>query len=250
LKWESVEGAEYYELYRNGKIVYSGLINEYIDVSLKPGTKYSYALKAINLTGSSSSVSVATSTLKDKPNVVSSIKATATENQAMITWAKSTDATYYIVKLGSKVMYTGPKNYYKHTGLNANKAYTYRVTAVNSGGLSNETEILVKTKAIQTITKIMTSKSVYKQNDTIVITINVLDKRNKAVVASVKTTITDPQGKTKTLIGKTDKSGAVKLTVKTSKSTKLGDYKLKTTTMFTSKQTFSNSSTTSKYTLK
>lgn len=251
ITWEAVEDADSYELKRNGKVVYSGSDNMFNDISLKTGTIFQYELKALNSTGSSSLVTFSASTQREKPSAVSNLSATATENQATITWNKKTGANYYIVKLGNKVLYSGAKTTYTHRGLKANSSYMYSVTAVNTGGLGKASTITVKTKQIQTKTKITITKTIYKRNETVTITIKVTDKNNKAMASSsVTTTITDPVGKSKTYNVKTNKFGIAVLTIKTSKSFKIGNYKIKTSTQFNSKQAYGNSTATFGYRLK
>jgi hypothetical protein len=251
LTWVVVENADRYELKRNGKVVYSGSDNEFIDTSLITGTTYQYELKAMNSTGSSSLITFSASTQMEKPGEVSNLKTTTTESQATITWNKKTGATYYIVKLGNKVMYSGAKTSYTHRGLKANTSYKYSVTAVNTGGLGKASFITVKTKQIQTKTKITTTKTSYKRNETVTFTINITDKNNKAVaLTSVNATITDPQGKSKPYTLKTNKFGTAVLSIKTSKSYKIGNYKIKTSTQFNSKQAYGNSTATLEYRLK
>jgi fibronectin type 3 domain-containing protein len=251
LTWEPVVDADSYELKRNGKIVYTGSDNMIIDSPLKAGTLYRYELKAANSTGSSSIVTFSASTQREKPAIVSQLKAIATESQTKITWGKVAGADHYIVKLGNKVIYTGTKTAYTHLGLKANNSYTYSVTAVNTSGLGKASLITVKTKKIQTNTKISTTKTLYKQNETVSITIKVTDNNSKAMAStSIITTITDPKGKLKTYTVKTNKFGTAVLSIKTNKSYKIGNYKIKTNTQFHSKQAYLNSTATFGYRLK
>jgi hypothetical protein len=251
LTWVTVEDADSFELKRNGKIVYSGSDTVFIDSPLKPGTSYQYELKAANSTGSSSIVTFAASTQREKPSTVSHLKAISTDSQTTITWGKVVGANHYILKLGNKILYTGTKTTYTHRGLKANTSYTYSVTAVNNGGLGKASLITAKTKQVQTKTKISTTKTVYKQNETVSISIKVTDKNSKAMAStSIITTIADPQGKLKTYTLKTNKFGTAVLSIKTNRSYKIGNYKINASTQFHSKQVYSNSTATLGYRLK
>jgi fibronectin type 3 domain-containing protein len=251
LTWEPVKDADSFELKRNGKIVYSGSDTVFIDSPLKAGTIYQYELTAVNSTGLSSKVTVSATTQMEKPGTVLHLKAIATESQNTITWGKVAGANQYIVKLGNKMLYTGTKTAFTHRGVKANTSFTYSVTAVNTSGLGKASIITVKTKQIQTITKISTTKTLYKQNETVSITIKVTDKNSKAMAStSIITTITDPQGKSKTYAVKTNKFGTGVLLIKTNKSYKIGNYKIKTSTQFNSKQAHRNSVATLGYRIK
>jgi hypothetical protein len=187
---------------------------------------------------------------KQKPNAVSSLKTVVTENQVTLSWSKVSGAEHYFVKHNNKIIYKGTSTSYTHKNLKANTSYTYSVIAVNSTGESPAKTINGKTKKAQVTTTIKLSKNIYKQKETVKITINLKDLRKKAIAsANITTVITDPNGKKKTYTGKTNKSGQLVLTIKTSASNKIGLYKINTSTKFDSKSAYSNSSSSLSYRL-
>jgi hypothetical protein len=251
LTWDTIFGAEKYELSRNGKIVYVGEINQYKDSSLIPATTYNYSLKALNSAGSSNSTILSVSTLKVKPASITGLKATPTEKQVSLSWSKVEFAEYYTVKVNGKVLYKGANISFTHKNLKANTNYVYSVIAGNSVGESNAKSISITTKQIPTKTSITPSKSVYKKNETIELTIKVTDN-NKAPISSanVTTVITDPKGKTTSYYGKTNKSGVLVVKIKTSKSSQVGIFQVNTNAKFTAKDIYINSNASKSFQFK
>jgi chitodextrinase len=249
--WDEVAGAEEYVLIRSGEEVYRGTETNFNDTSLLPGRKYNYRLLAVNTVGESSPVRVAVDTLSVIPSAVTGLKAKSTENQVNLTWNAAEFASSYIVKLNGKVLYSGTKTEYTHRNLKSNTTYTYSVTAINKAGVSKGNSISIKTKAIQTKTSVSVSKPIYKQSESVIFTIKVTDENNKVIpLADVTSVVKDANGKTTTYKGKTNKSGVLVLTIKTSKSTKVGTYKVSFTSIFNVKSAYSNSNATGSYTIK
>jgi chitodextrinase len=54
VSWSSVSGASYYEVYRGNELRGEATTTSYIDTGLSPNTTYSYRVKAVNYSGSSS----------------------------------------------------------------------------------------------------------------------------------------------------------------------------------------------------
>jgi chitodextrinase len=251
LTWDASERATSYMLKRNGQTIYEGTALMYTDKGLVANKSYQYQLFAVNAAGQSPVVTLSVTTQKEKPANVTNLRVASSENLVSLSWRRATYAEYYIVTVNGKVLYKGTNNSFTHKGLTPNTSYTYSVIAGNSSGESDAQSITIKTKQIESKTIVTTSKSVYMLNEKVVVTINVTDKNKKAVTsANVTTIVTDPKGKVKTYSGKTNKNGLLVLEIKTTKSSLKGTYKIKTSTKFSSKDAYRNSSASISYTLK
>ncbi|RDJ32507.1 MAG: fibronectin type III domain-containing protein [Crenarchaeota archaeon] len=143
---------------------YSVLVNNtastsYSDTSVVTGTTYTYRVFAINSVGiSNSSATVSASTSEASappveelaPNSPSGLSALpVSPSEITLSWNKPASnngppVTGYKIEVKSGTgSYNvladdnGPKRFFKHTGLNTDTKYTYRVYAINSVGLSS-----------------------------------------------------------------------------------------------------------------
>jgi alpha-tubulin suppressor-like RCC1 family protein/fibronectin type 3 domain-containing protein len=143
--WTNINNATEYELKRDGVTIYTGSDLQYTDTNLYPNTSYTYSIVAKNSYGSSEADVKTVKTLLPipaKPN----LNATPTYNSVSLSWEPVQYAESYIVKRGSTKIYEGSNLSYEDTGLSPETKYYYSISAKNSSGESEETQIEVTTK--------------------------------------------------------------------------------------------------------
>jgi hypothetical protein len=140
LTWETVTGAESYDVYREG----SGKIstttsNSYADKNLVSGKEYTYYVTAkagLASSQSSDKVSVTTSA-STPPSAPASLKATLSGSTASLTWSSSQGenpvAKYHVYSSGTEIG-TSVTTSYSVKNLQAGKTYSYTVKAEDSTG--------------------------------------------------------------------------------------------------------------------
>ena len=150
LSWNSVATATRYEVKRKnpstgGYEPLSGSLTSltYVDSNLINGTRYDYAVYAINDAGyAGTSISA---TANPKPDAPTALMAVSGVGQVTLTWDAMPRSDQYIVKVkDSSGEYhdvatglTSPT--YTHTGLNNGQVYSYAVYAVNGDGWNSST---------------------------------------------------------------------------------------------------------------
>ncbi len=105
LSWNSVLGADHYEIYKNATYLNRTANTSYVDTGLSLGTKYSYYVSAVNSAGSANSTTVSVTTPSNCSG--SQVTATLTANPTLIdsgslstlTWT-STNATTCTIDQG------------------------------------------------------------------------------------------------------------------------------------------------------
>lgn len=150
LTWNTSTGATSYNVKRSTTsggpytTIASPTTNSYTDTGLTNGTTYYYVVSAVNSGGESSNSSQvsATPTLPPPPTPTG-LSANAGNAQVSLTWNTSTGATSYNVKRstttgGPYTTIASPTTAsYTDTGVTNGTTYYYVVSAVNSGGESN-----------------------------------------------------------------------------------------------------------------
>ena len=135
LAWNSVSGAESYDLLFNGKI-YEVEGTQKLISGLAPNTGYSYQVRAKNNGGMSAYSAVQTvRTQMLPPAVPAGISAVPTTNSVTIRWGAVSGAASYDVSFNGKT-YRATTNSQVISGLTPNTRYNYAVRANNAGGSS------------------------------------------------------------------------------------------------------------------
>jgi fibronectin type 3 domain-containing protein len=145
LEWNAVTGATYYKVYRSASydgaysLVTTVTGNSYTNTGLSTGTTYYYKVSAVYAVGEGSLSGYVSGTTY--PGVPTGLTATAQSTSSIqLEWNAVTGATYYKVYQGSEytlgysLVTTVSGTSYTNTGLSSNTAYSYLVSAVNSGG--------------------------------------------------------------------------------------------------------------------
>ncbi len=142
LAWDDVENETGFQIQRNGSIITTVASNvlTYSDITLSPGTTYTYRVSAINSGGSSaySDAAVAT-TLEAPPVAPTNLVATAkSAKQIDLSWNDVSNESTFEIEQNGITIATVPSNIttYSDTTLTPNTTYSYRIRAINAMGSS------------------------------------------------------------------------------------------------------------------
>ncbi|WP_202708414.1 fibronectin type III domain-containing protein, partial [Sporosalibacterium faouarense] len=140
VKWDTVNGAEGYDLLVDGELVEDVDSSKYRHDELDPGTTHSYKIRAKNSNGISDwSILVKQITSPDIPD---DLEAEATTSEIRIVWDEVDGASSYDIEVDGKVIEELDTTEYIHKDLEPNTWHLYRVRARNNGGYSEWSEEL------------------------------------------------------------------------------------------------------------
>lgn len=140
VRWDSSEGANEYELYREGQLVHTGRDTEFTDSGLVLGQTYSYRVRALNRAGKSPFSREVRITSRDicapeRPESLY-VHPYSCGGRTLVHWTPSSVAKIYELSRGRTVIYRGSNPYFYDSDLRINGNYTYTVRSWNSGGWS------------------------------------------------------------------------------------------------------------------
>ena len=139
LTWTAPAGADKYSIYRNGTLLSSTVTTpSYTDTGLTNGVTYSYYIVAFkqNSVASTASATITATPVAVKPATPTGVTATASSGQVVVSWTAVTGATGYSVYRGGVLVGSPTVATFTDTGLTNGTAYTYTITANNTGGSS------------------------------------------------------------------------------------------------------------------
>ena len=138
LTWTAPAGADTYIIYRNGAPLTSVATASYTDTGLTNGTTYSYYIVAFkqNSAASTASATITATPVAAKPATPTGVTATAGNAQVVVSWTAVSGATGYSVYRNGTLVGSPTTATYTDTGLTNGTAYTYTITANNTGGSS------------------------------------------------------------------------------------------------------------------
>ncbi|MNU97887.1 Exochitinase 1 precursor [compost metagenome] len=138
LTWNPVQDATGYEIEINSdQIISNGTSLVYNPTSLDPNTVYTYRVRAVNDSVKGAwSQAVMVRTLLPAPIVPGNIIATPTSKTVSLQWSDVIGALNYEVEWDGQLRKTSKTTEFKAGGLLPGSQHTYRVRAVNSGGIS------------------------------------------------------------------------------------------------------------------
>lgn len=139
ITWKEDENAEGYVVEFNGKEIYRGSNNSFIQYGLKPSTQYSFRVKGYNSIGEGQWRNIDTGTvLLDTPNNINVIQG---EDSIKLSWDKVESATLYEIEVDKTIIATVKDLSYEHFNLTSESIKKYRIRAKNLQGFgewSNE----------------------------------------------------------------------------------------------------------------
>ena len=132
-----------YEIYRDGSKLYTTSRSEFIDTGLEPETTYIYEIYAFdearNYSAVSNKLKIKTAKDEESPSVPQNVKVKcASGSSVTVCWDQSADNVgvegYKLYCNNKEIADLTDKTEYKHTGLDENKKYEYKVTAYDKAG--------------------------------------------------------------------------------------------------------------------
>lgn len=152
LQWEDNSNNEKgFEIYKNGKLIYTTYINVnyYIDNDVTTDTLYTYSVKAVNDAGSSAADKISVKIKKTPPMPVTDLKALAlNDKEISLEWRDNSnnEKGFEIYRDGVLIGKVGENaTFYKDKGLSPDTLYKYSVKAFNEKGSSIENSVEIKT---------------------------------------------------------------------------------------------------------
>ena len=169
LKWDAVEGAEYYQIGNGSDVIIDNVTDVQKKITgLNNGVKYSYSVRAMKADADGitpvcsawSGIKTVTPSFK-KPAQVTGVKYELSNKAVTLSWKAVSKATSYNVYRwsASKNKYvkiaSTTKTSYKNTKLAVGKKYYYRITAVRKSGKmtlegTRSAKVTIKAKAFAT----------------------------------------------------------------------------------------------------
>ena len=149
VSWDKVEGAEKYQLYRNGTLLTTVSSSEYTDTEIESGTQYCYNVRTYCGEGNYSGFSAEACTqVGEKPcDAPANLNATIEQDaegfdhyfKVTMTWDAADNANEYVVYLdGEKLDTTAETSYIK--GFNEEGTHYFTVASVCENGESEQSE--------------------------------------------------------------------------------------------------------------
>ncbi len=137
LSWETSAGATQYEVELDRQSVTTVNSTAYTHSGLSPNTRHEYRIRALTGGGAGTwSPYLTVFTLPDPPPVPGNISAVPSQTEIALDWDVSVRAEAYEVEADGTVYPVGALPQYTHRGLTPKTNHTYRVRALNPGGVS------------------------------------------------------------------------------------------------------------------
>ena len=149
ISWDAVDGAEEYQLYRNGTLLTTVASAEYVDAEIELGTQYCYNVRTYCGDGNYSGFSAEACTqIGEKPcNAPTNLNAAIEQNaegfnynfKVTMTWDAADNANNYVVYLDSELLDTTTETTYIK-GFNEEGTHYFSVVSVCDNGESEQSE--------------------------------------------------------------------------------------------------------------
>ena len=142
LTWYSSPYAESYDIQVDGQDTVNIKETSYTNESLTANTKYSYKVRAINISGNgewSNPIEISTLPQEDISSttgaaIVANVAAVVTNKTITVAWQAVEANAQYDIEVDGAVIDNGKETVYSHTGLKAETFHTYRVRTKNANG--------------------------------------------------------------------------------------------------------------------
>ncbi|HYE83331.1 MAG TPA: PA14 domain-containing protein [Clostridia bacterium] len=140
LKWDTVAGADQYDIMVNSSVIESTMVMEYVYDGLLPDTEYAFNIRAKNSEGAGDwSETITKATMFGAPK---GLTALASETSITLTWQPVSEDTAYDVEVDGIIFDNGTGTSFIHRDLTANTRHTYRVRAKTEASISSWSEAL------------------------------------------------------------------------------------------------------------
>lgn len=134
LSWYPSEDATSYDILKNNTLI-TVAASPFEDTGLSPETRYTYQVRANNITGNSTYGStISAITLPDPPGVPSVLSSSSTTTSIALTWDAVAKATGYKADIDGQISDLGNVATFTHSPLGQGTQHNYRIMAYNSGG--------------------------------------------------------------------------------------------------------------------
>jgi hypothetical protein len=146
LTWDKSAKASSYEIEIDAASVPVSVGNAltYVHKGLVPDTKHTYRVRAKNAGGVSEwSSAVSATTLPEAPPTPGGIKIQKTNTSVTISWQPAARAESYRIEADGLIVDNGTATSFKQEGLSPLSSHKYRVKAINRGGSSEWSEIVL-----------------------------------------------------------------------------------------------------------
>jgi hypothetical protein len=142
LTWYSSPYAESYDIQIAEKTTVNIKGMSYTNESLVSGTKYSYKIRAVNISGNgqwSSSIEISTLPQEESGSttgaaIIANLAAVVTNKTVTLAWQALEANAQYDIEADGVIIDNGKDTVYNHTGLKAETFHTYRVRTKNANG--------------------------------------------------------------------------------------------------------------------
>ena len=135
LSWSMVSSAAGYRVYRDNVLQATRSTTSYSDTTALNGSSYTYSVKAYFSDDSETGLSIIQITLS--PNAPTSLKVSANDNSASLSWNSSFGADgYRIYRSGSRIAEVDTLLSYQDSSANNGSTYAYQISSYNAGGES------------------------------------------------------------------------------------------------------------------
>lgn len=143
ITWDSISGADFYDLEVDGAVKSNITGTEYLHDQLEPNTSHTYRIRSKNSNGASNwSEKVTATTL---PSVPKNLHAVAGNSSISVEWDEVSGATGYDIEVDGNVVDNGLSTSYLHSDLEQSGEHTYRVRAKNNGIIGQWSHSITRT---------------------------------------------------------------------------------------------------------
>ncbi|QMV42433.1 fibronectin type III domain-containing protein [Cohnella cholangitidis] len=137
VNWDPVDGADRYEIERDGAILNNGTKTTYTHDGLDPLSGHTYRVRAVNAGGKGPwSPPLDVTTHPEKPDIPTNIMMTADEAAITLIWYEVPNAESYDIEINDTTIINSTGAQFTHTGLSPESRHKYRIRAVNISGRS------------------------------------------------------------------------------------------------------------------
>lgn len=145
ISWDEIIRATSYDIEADGQVENTGTNTSYTHNGLSPDTGHTYRIRANNQGGIGNwSNSIIETTLPYPPAIPCNIQTAVEQTQISINWDPVVGAESYIIEVDEIEQNIETSTCYTHSSLQAETEHTYRIKAINRGGVSSWSELITE----------------------------------------------------------------------------------------------------------